>query len=197
MLARRFHAIAVEKAPRAASAEQLSRAVLHPEGRINANVMQMQYAVRGAVVSRAGELKAQLAKGTKLPFKDIIYCNIGNPQVLKQKPLTFLSQLSALCVYPPLVDAPPPGFKADVVQRARDILAATPGGTGAYSDSRTCVASVARRCYLSFSLSLFFRVWSKRQQLTSDCATLSLFATPQEALPSFVSTWPSSSSAAT
>ena len=58
---------------------------------LNENVRQMQYAVRGEIVSYASRLSAQLkARPGSLPFKNVVLCNIGNPQQLGQKPLTFL-----------------------------------------------------------------------------------------------------------
>jgi aspartate/methionine/tyrosine aminotransferase len=96
---------------------------------LNPNVLRAEYAVRGPIVNRAQELEAQGRK--------IIYCNIGNPQALKQKPLTYLRQLLALVEYPALMDDPAAvrHFPPDVVERARSILARHPHGTGAYSQS--------------------------------------------------------------
>ena len=64
---------------------------------VNENVIEMKYAVRGALVLHAGELKAQLAAGGDhgLPFDEVIFCNIGNPQQLEQPPITFLRQVRA------------------------------------------------------------------------------------------------------
>ncbi len=96
---------------------------------INPNVLRAEYAVRGPVVDRAQKLEAQGRK--------IIYCNIGNPQALKQRPLTYLRQLLALVEYPALMDDPKTAahVPADVVARARAVLAKQPAGTGAYSQS--------------------------------------------------------------
>lgn len=64
---------------------------------INKNVLEAQYAVRGAIPLRAEELRDQLDAGDKsLPFDTVVSCNIGNPQQLDQKPLTFLRQVSHL-----------------------------------------------------------------------------------------------------
>ena len=49
---------------------------------LNKNLLDAQYAVRGPIVIRAQQLEEQGRK--------IIYCNIGNPQALKQRPLSFL-----------------------------------------------------------------------------------------------------------
>jgi hypothetical protein len=47
-----------------------------------------------------------LAAGEMRPFKQVVYCNIGNPQQLGQKPITFFRQVLALCEYPQLLDDP-------------------------------------------------------------------------------------------
>jgi hypothetical protein len=59
-------------------------------GLLNPNVIKTQYAVRGELVIKALELENMLKSGKgKFPFKEITYCNIGNPQQLKQKPVNF------------------------------------------------------------------------------------------------------------
>lgn len=102
--------------------------------------MQAEYAVRGKIVIRADEHATALAKGEERPFKKIIYCNIGNPQQLGQKPLTFQRQVAALVNHPALLEADPAAlgalFAPDAVQRAKDYLASIPGGVGAYSNSQ-------------------------------------------------------------
>src|SRR5512142_803141 len=62
-------------------------------------VLETEYAVRGPVVARAQDLERQ--------GREIIYCNIGNPQALEQKPLTYLRQVLALCQYPALMEQAP------------------------------------------------------------------------------------------
>ncbi|MFA5161703.1 MAG: aminotransferase class I/II-fold pyridoxal phosphate-dependent enzyme [Elusimicrobiales bacterium] len=96
---------------------------------VNAKLLKAHYAVRGKIVSRAHDLESQGRK--------IIYCNIGNPQALKQKPLTFVRQLLSLLEYPELIDSPGLSglFPPDVLRRAKMILEKNPSGTGAYSQS--------------------------------------------------------------
>ena len=96
---------------------------------VNSKLLEAHYAVRGKIVNRAQELEAQGRK--------IIYCNIGNPQALKQKPLTFVRQVLSLVEYPVLMARPGAAelFPADVVKRAKMILEKTPGGMGAYTQS--------------------------------------------------------------
>ena len=96
---------------------------------INSKLLEAHYAVRGKIVNRAHELEAQ--------GKKIIYCNIGNPQALRQKPITFVRQVLSLLEYPALMDGPEAEklFPADAVKRARMILEKNPSGTGAYTQS--------------------------------------------------------------
>ena len=96
---------------------------------LNPDLLRAEYAVRGAIPARAQELEAQ--------GRRIVYCNIGNPQAFVQKPLTYLRQVLALVEYPALLEDPVLAgrFPADVVRKARHILAKHPSGTGAYSQS--------------------------------------------------------------
>jgi aspartate/methionine/tyrosine aminotransferase len=92
-------------------------------------VRDAAYAVRGPIVARAQELERQGRK--------IIYCNIGNPQSLGQRPITWVRQVIALAEYPELLDrAPAALFPADVVATARRVLEGTQHGLGAYTDSK-------------------------------------------------------------
>lgn len=91
-------------------------------------VLETEYAVRGPIVARAAELERH--------GREIIYCNIGNPQSLGQKALTWNRQILALCEYPELMEAAPGAFPADVIEAAKAILAGTKHGLGAYSESR-------------------------------------------------------------
>lgn len=69
-------------------------------------------------------------------FKSLISCNIGNPQALGQKAITFIRQVSAAVTHPPLMDIPGV-FPSDVIIRAKAYLANTDRscGIGAYTDS--------------------------------------------------------------
>jgi len=96
---------------------------------IKSKLLEAHDAVRGKIVNRAHELEAQGRK--------IIYCNIGNPQALKQKPLTFARQVLSLLEYPALLTRPEAAgiFPADVIDRAKLILEKNPNGLGAYTQS--------------------------------------------------------------
>ncbi len=96
---------------------------------IGRQVREAEYAVRGPIVARAQELERQGRK--------IIYCNIGNPQSLGQRPLTWVRQVIALAEYPELLDRAPAGlFPADAVAMARRVLEQSHHGLGAYTESK-------------------------------------------------------------
>ncbi|MEA3307073.1 MAG: aminotransferase class I/II-fold pyridoxal phosphate-dependent enzyme, partial [Elusimicrobiota bacterium] len=96
---------------------------------INSKLLKANYAVRGNIVIRAQELEKQGEK--------IIYCNIGNPQALKQKPITFIRQVLSLIEYPEMLNKPETEklFPADIIERAKTILEKNPSGLGAYTQS--------------------------------------------------------------
>jgi alanine transaminase len=96
---------------------------------LNKNLLKAEYAVRGPIVIRAQQLEDQGCK--------IIYCNIGNPQALKQQPLTYLRQVLSLMEYPALLNNPAvvQSYPKDIVEKVRSILKKNPSGTGAYSQS--------------------------------------------------------------
>ena len=92
------------------------------------SVLETEYAVRGPIVARAQELEKT--------GKDIIYCNIGNPQALEQKPLSWVRQILALCEYPQLSRLTPGIFPVDAIEAAEKILKGSRFGLGAYSESK-------------------------------------------------------------
>jgi alanine transaminase len=108
---------------------------------INQHVVEAKYAVRGELAVKSEEYRAKFAKGEgkDLPFDKVISANIGNPQQLDQKPITFFRQVLSLVEYPPLLEKEDVllnqlGYKPDVIERARWLLKAV-GSVGAYSAS--------------------------------------------------------------
>ena len=84
-----------------------------------------------------------LEKGEPRPFSKLVFCNIGNPQELRQHPITFLRQVLSLVTYPHLLDDSVlsiPGmsevFPSDAVERAKHYMLTVPGGSGAYCQCR-------------------------------------------------------------
>ncbi|RPI18928.1 MAG: aminotransferase class I/II-fold pyridoxal phosphate-dependent enzyme [Ignavibacteriae bacterium] len=96
---------------------------------VNPNLLTAEYAVRGPIVIRAQELEKQ--------GKKIIYCNIGNPQALKQKPLSYIRQVLSLLEYPELLknDEQLKNYPCDIAEKAKKIYHQLPHGTGAYTQS--------------------------------------------------------------
>ena len=110
---------------------------------LNEHVLNAKYAVRGSIPMRAEELKVQMQKDPKsVPFDHIINANIGNPQQLNQKPLTFYREVLSLVQYPDLLEslekagASSNVYKPDAIRRARKLLDAIGGSVGAYSTSQ-------------------------------------------------------------
>ena len=104
---------------------------------INPAMLEAEYAVRGRLVARSDEIKKELAKGSNdYPFEKIIACNIGNPQAMLQKPVTYYRQVAALVNCPWMLDEAH-GIPADAVRRAKEMIAAIGHAnmTGAYTGS--------------------------------------------------------------
>lgn len=114
---------------------------------INPHVREAQYAVRGELAVRSESYRAKLKKGhpptppdETLPFDKVISANIGNPQQLDQKPITFFRQVLSILEYPPLLENEQVlieslGYKQDVIDRARWLLSEV-NSVGAYSQSQ-------------------------------------------------------------
>jgi len=111
----------------------------------NPNVIEMEYAVRGPIPQRAAELRKQGRK--------IVPCNIGNPQALGQKPLTFYRQVLSLVEDPARIgreralnrmleegagsrSGPLERFPEYVLEVGERVLAGLESGLGAYTESK-------------------------------------------------------------
>lgn len=117
---------------------------------INPHVKEAKYAVRGELAIKSEEYRAKLRKlkdegpptppsDSDLPFDTVISANIGNPQQLDQKPITFFRQVLSLLEYPKLLDYDHVllqhlDYKQDAVDRARWLIKEI-GSVGAYSQS--------------------------------------------------------------
>lgn len=109
---------------------------------INPHVKEAKYAVRGELAIKAEKYRAQLAKGegSDLPFGSIIAANIGNPQQLDQKPITFFRQVTSILENPDLLEKQDAlidhlGYQKDVIDRAQKLLKNVKS-VGAYSQSQ-------------------------------------------------------------
>ncbi|KAL3479919.1 pyridoxal phosphate-dependent transferase [Aspergillus californicus] len=108
---------------------------------INSNIKAAKYAVRGELAVKAEEYRVKLAQGDKsLPFDSVIFANIGNPQQLDQKPITFFRQVLSLLENPLLLKNKEAlrtsfGYEDDVIERAETLLGEVQS-VGAYSHSQ-------------------------------------------------------------
>lgn len=123
---------------------------------INQNVRAAQYAVRGELATKSEQYRAQLEKKRgkdqnedfvkqnagpegQLPFDTVISANIGNPQQLDQKPITFFRQVLSIVENPGLLQHRQVlldhcGYRSDVIARAEWLLHQVKS-VGAYSQS--------------------------------------------------------------
>jgi aspartate/methionine/tyrosine aminotransferase len=96
---------------------------------INSNIIEMEYAVRGPIPQKAAELKKA--------GRSIIFCNIGNPQALGQKPISFYRQVLSVVEDPQRLQGNQRNaYPDDVPAKAEFILSSMESGMGAYTESR-------------------------------------------------------------
>ncbi|KAJ6220392.1 hypothetical protein RDWZM_006204 [Blomia tropicalis] len=103
---------------------------------INENVKRLEYAVRGPLVIRAGEIERELKSGTGTdrPFNSVIRANIGDCHAMGQTPLTYLRQVLACASDNALLNHDT--YPSDVKNRTKELLEYCGGkSVGAYSDS--------------------------------------------------------------
>lgn len=108
---------------------------------VNPRIKTAKYAVRGQLAIKSEEYRAKLKKGEgkDLPFDTVISANIGNPQQLDQKPITFFRQVASLMENPQLLEhedvlTGPLGYKKDALERAKWLISEV-NSVGAYSQS--------------------------------------------------------------
>ncbi|GAB5587891.1 alanine transaminase [Umbelopsis nana] len=106
---------------------------------MNESVKNVEYAVRGELAIKAENLRVALSQKKPLPFDRVIGCNIGNPQQLNQKPITFFRQVASLCENPELLEPKNRDtllklYPADAIARA-ELLLKNVTSVGAYSHS--------------------------------------------------------------
>lgn len=125
--------------------------------------------MRGELAVRSQTYRDQLKSGEQknLPFDKVIAANIGNPQQLDQKPISFFRQVLSLLEYPPLLENEKVleealGYKKDVIERAKWLLQQV-GSVGAYSDSTGSKA--IRESVAKFIERGFLLAWCKKFML--------------------------------
>ncbi|XP_030825991.1 alanine aminotransferase 2-like, partial [Camarhynchus parvulus] len=93
---------------------------------MNPAIRRVEYAVRGPIVIRATEIEQELRKGVPKPFTEVIKANIGDAHAMGQQPITFLRQVTALCLCPELMKDE--SLPSDV--KERPVLLEAQGHTG-------------------------------------------------------------------
>ncbi|KHJ30490.1 putative alanine aminotransferase [Erysiphe necator] len=105
---------------------------------INSHDKDVRFNFQGDFDSHPREYRAGLPNNDNfLPFNQNICANVGNPQKLGQKPITFFRQVLSLLQYPHLLENQDVllnklGYKLDVLERAKILLKAI-GSLGAYT----------------------------------------------------------------
>ena len=102
---------------------------------INPAVVEAEHAVRGAIVQRANKIRVRMARGERFPFNSVIPCNIGNPFAVGKHEITFVRQMIAATELR-FLRRNDKVLPAEVRDRAKELLAHTPGGLGAYTASQ-------------------------------------------------------------
>ncbi|KAJ8653842.1 hypothetical protein O0I10_010523 [Lichtheimia ornata] len=107
---------------------------------MNPQIRNAEYAVRGALPIRAEALSKELQANKNKGFDRVVFCNIGNPQQLNQKPVTFFRQVASLVDNPDLLkpenrETLNKLYPSDAIERA-ELLLKHIGSVGAYSHSQ-------------------------------------------------------------
>ncbi|KAK2895209.1 hypothetical protein Q8A73_014697 [Channa argus] len=98
------------------------------------NVRNMKN-LEGAILARqACQIKEELRQGVRKPYREVIDVSFSDPHRTGVKPLTFVRQVLAACIYPQLMNSNK--LPVDVRQRAQRLLRACYGGSiGSYSEA--------------------------------------------------------------
>ncbi|KAK6361467.1 hypothetical protein TWF730_005194 [Orbilia blumenaviensis] len=108
---------------------------------INPHVKAAKYAVRGELAVKAEAIRREIEQDpSSHPFDHVIFANIGNPQQLDQKPITFFRQVLSLVQYPDLLqesnaEVVKQLYPEDALERAKWLLKSVKS-VGAYSHSQ-------------------------------------------------------------
>uniref|UniRef100_A0A3P9M2U8 alanine transaminase n=1 Tax=Oryzias latipes TaxID=8090 RepID=A0A3P9M2U8_ORYLA len=99
---------------------------------ISSNVKNMKTLEYSLLARWTKQIKEDLRQGVKKPFKEVIDVSWGDPHRGGVKPLTFVRQVLAACLYPQLMNGEK--LPVDVRQRAQKLLDGCAGwSVGSYS----------------------------------------------------------------
>ncbi|CAN9502727.1 unnamed protein product [Ophioblennius macclurei] len=112
---------------------------------ISRHVKSMNQIPISALDKLAADIQTALAQGVAKPYKDVIDVTSGDLHAGGLKPLSFVRQVLAVCLYPQLMESPklPP----DVKLRAQRLLEGCEGGSmGSYTDCAGIRVVVRQLC---------------------------------------------------
>ncbi|KAM9720119.1 alanine aminotransferase 2-like [Menidia menidia] len=93
------------------------------------NIKQLEYS---ALAERTNQIREELRQGVRKPYGDVIDVSFGDPHRAGLKPLSFVRQVLAACLYPQLMNSDK--LPADVRHRAQRLLESCVGGSvGSYT----------------------------------------------------------------
>nr|XP_020481200.1 alanine aminotransferase 2-like isoform X2 [Monopterus albus] len=101
---------------------------------VNPTVRGIRVSPQSVLQSLAVRISQEVTQGVPKPFKQVIDVSSGDPHKSGLKPMSFLRQVLAVCVYPELLNNE--GLSLDVRLRAQRLLEACDGGSvGSYGQS--------------------------------------------------------------
>lgn len=101
-------------------------------GSLHHRITDLKVPAMEDVLTRAAEIKKELAMGVEKPFQELIPCYSEDLHAVGQKPITFIRQVAAVCAFPELLNSA--SLPEDVKQRARSLIEELDGGTvGGYN----------------------------------------------------------------
>ncbi|XP_054889643.1 alanine aminotransferase 2-like [Poeciliopsis prolifica] len=99
---------------------------------ISSNVRNIKQTECLVLFRRTNQIKEELRQGVKKPYREVIDVFWGDPHRAGLKPLSFVRQVLAACLYPQLMDGDK--LMVDVKQRAQHLLRTCAGeSVGSYS----------------------------------------------------------------
>ncbi|XP_061588369.1 alanine aminotransferase 1-like [Cololabis saira] len=99
---------------------------------ISSNMKNMKQLENSVLVRRTDQIKEELRKGVRKPYREVIDVSWGDPHSGGLKPLSFVRQVLAACLHPQLINSNK--MPMDARQRAQGLLNKCPGGSvGSYT----------------------------------------------------------------
>lgn len=106
---------------------------------LNQNILKADYAIRGPLLTKLQDYEVRLREDpNSLPFKYVTNANIGNPQLLDQKPLTYNRQVLSIVQNPTILNHKDilitnKIYPKDVIKRAEILIDYVGKSMGAYT----------------------------------------------------------------